>query len=61
MVMDLVYSVFFGGGVAVFAYAKLGKRLGYGNPQNVWAVTAIAFFMGAIVFYTLIVGVFHIH
>jgi len=58
--MDLLYSVFFGAGVATFTYVKMGKRLGYGNPQNVWTVVAISFVIATIVFFTLIVGVFHL-
>ena len=59
MLMDLLYSVFFGAGVAAFIYTKMGKRLGYGNSANVWTVVGITFVMTTIVFLTLLKFVFN--
>jgi hypothetical protein len=52
--MILLYSIFFGAGVAAFIYTKIGRRLGYDNQQNVWTVVGVTFFIGTIVFYTLL-------
>ena len=30
-------------GVAAFVYAKMGRRVGYGNAANVWTLVAIVF------------------
>ncbi|HVX24573.1 MAG TPA: hypothetical protein VG992_04525 [Candidatus Saccharimonadales bacterium] len=51
--MDLLYSIFFGAGVAGFAYTKMGRRLGYSNTQNLWTVVAITFVLVTIFFYTI--------
>jgi hypothetical protein len=52
--MDFFYSVFFGAGIAAVIYSKMGRRLGYGNSQNVWMVVAITFVLASIVFYTVL-------
>lgn len=52
--MNLLYSVFFGAGIAAFAYTRMGRRLGYANTQNVAIVTAVVFILGTIVFYTIL-------
>jgi hypothetical protein len=59
--MDLLYSVFFGAGVAGFAYSKLGRRAGYGNTQNIWTIVIVSFVIAAIFFYTLLDYVLAIH
>jgi|GEM_PF-791538 len=59
--MNFLYSVFFGAGVAAFAYTKMGRRLGYANTQNVTIVTAVVFVLATIFFYTLIAVVLNIH
>lgn len=51
--MNLLYSIFFGGGIAAFAYTKLGRRAGYGNAQNVWLITGVAFVLSTIIFFTI--------
>lgn len=50
---NLLYSIFFGAGVAAFAYSKMGRRLGYGNSQNVWTMVAVVFVLSAVVFFTI--------
>jgi len=52
--MDLLYSVFFGAGVASFAYTRMGRRVGYGNTQNVTLVVGIIFVLTAAFFYTVL-------
>ena len=52
--MNLMFSVFFGAGVAAFAYSKMGRRLGYGNSQNVWTMVGVIFVLSSIVFYTIL-------
>lgn len=51
--MNLLYSIFFGAGVAGLAYTYLGKRVGYGNSQNVWTVVGVVFIIATIIFFTL--------
>lgn len=52
--MILLYAIFFGAGAGAFMYTKMGRRLGYGNAQNVWLVTGVSFVIGTIVFYTIL-------
>ena len=52
---NLLYSIFFGAGVAGFAYSKLGPRLGYGKSQNVGITTGVIFVLSSIVFFTIMV------
>lgn len=52
--MKLLYALFFGAGVATVAYAKLGKRVGYGNQGNVWLITGVVFVLTTIIFYTIL-------
>jgi len=59
--MSFLYSLFFGAGVAAFAYTRMGRRLGYGNTQNVTIVTAVVFVLATIFFYTLLAFVLNIH
>ena len=49
-----MYSVFFGAGAAALAYSQLGKRVGYGNSQNVWTIVGVVFVLSSIVFFTII-------
>jgi len=52
--MNFLFSLFFGAGVAAFAYSKLGRRVGYGNTQNIWVITGVTFFLATAVFYSII-------
>jgi len=52
--MDFLYSLFFGGGVAAFTYSKMGRRVGYGNTQNVVVVVAVTFVLATIFFLTVL-------
>ena len=49
-----MWSVFFGAGVAAMAYSKLGRRVGYGNSQNVWTIVGVVFVLSSIVFFTIL-------
>ncbi len=51
--MRFMYSIFFGAGVAAFAYTRIGRRVGYGNTKNVWTVISVIFVLCAAVFYTI--------
>lgn len=51
--MQLLYSIFFGAGVAGFAYTRMGRRLGYENTGNVTLVCGVVFIIATIVFYTI--------
>lgn len=50
--MDLLFAIFFGAGVATFAYTTLGRRVGYGNSNYVWTIVGVVFVVTTIVFYT---------
>lgn len=50
---NLLYSIFFGAGVAALAYYKIGPRLGYGNSQNIWTMVGVIFVLSTIVFWTI--------
>ncbi|HET7060370.1 MAG TPA: hypothetical protein VFH99_03615 [Candidatus Saccharimonadales bacterium] len=51
--MNLLYSIFFGAGVAAVAYTRLGRRAGYGNTQNVWLITGVVFVIATVIFLTV--------
>ncbi len=51
--MKLLYALFFGAGVAGVAYTRLGRRVGYGNSQNVWLIVGVVFVLATLVFYTI--------
>ncbi len=53
--MNFMYSIFFGAGIATVAYVKLGRRAGYGNTKDVVTISAVAFVLATIVFYTIFV------
>ena len=52
--MDLLYAIFFGAGVAGFAYTRMGRRAGYGNTQNVTVIVAVSFVLATLFFYTVL-------
>lgn len=52
--MKLLFALFFGAGVAAFAYSKMGRRVGYGNSQNIWTMIGVIFVITSIVFYTIL-------
>lgn len=51
--MNFMYSIFFAAGVAGFAYAKLGRRIGYSDGKSVAIITGIMFVIGVVFFYTV--------
>lgn len=51
--MDWLYSVFFGAGVAAFTYSRLGRRVGYGNTENVTTVVMVVFIIASLFFFTV--------
>lgn len=57
--MNFLYSILFGAGVAGFAYSRMGRRVGYGNTQNVTVVVIVTFVLATIIFYTVIATIFH--
>ncbi|HTB48971.1 MAG TPA: hypothetical protein VK712_02720 [Verrucomicrobiae bacterium] len=59
--MDLLYSAFFGAGVAGFTYTRMGRRLGYNNSGNVALVVGVAFVLTTIFFYTVLDLVLNVH
>jgi len=52
--MSFLYCLFFGAGVAGFAYTRMGRRLGYGNQKNVAIVVGFVFVLSTLFFYTII-------
>ena len=52
--MNLLFAIFFGAGVAAFAYSRMGRRVGYGNSANVWTVVGVVFVITTIMFYTIL-------
>ncbi len=52
--MNLLYAIFFGAGVAGFAYTRLGRRVGYGNAQNVTITVGVVFLIATAVFFTIL-------
>jgi hypothetical protein len=57
--MALLFALFFGAGVAGFTYAKMSPRVGYGNTQQIWTVTAVAFVIATIFFATFFTLIMH--
>lgn len=53
--MNLLLSLFFGAGVAAWVYSKMGRRLGYGNSQNVWTLVGVVFVISTIFFYLILI------
>ncbi len=57
--MYLLYALFFGAGVAAFAYSRVGRRVGYGNTQNVLISIGAIFILASAFFYTVIALFIH--
>ena len=53
-------SVFFGAGVAAWCYSRIGRRVGYGNSQNIWTVLGVIFVLTSLFFYTILAWVLHL-
>lgn len=51
--MNLLFAIFFGAGVAGFAYTRLGRRAGYGNTGSVWTIVGVVFVISTIIFFTI--------
>ncbi|MEK7059235.1 MAG: hypothetical protein AAB971_00540 [Patescibacteria group bacterium] len=58
--MDLMYSLFFGAGVAAYAYSRIGRRVGYGNTQNVVVALGVIFVLTTLFFFTILKFILHI-
>ncbi len=58
--MAFLYSLFFGGGVAAFAYSTLARRVGYNNNQNVAILVGVIFVLATAVFYTFLAFILHV-
>lgn len=56
---NALLSVFIAAGVAGFAYTKLGRRVGYGNSQQVWIIVAVAFVLSYLFVFTFLKFVLH--
>ena len=52
--MNLLYSIFFGAGIAAFVYSKMSRRVGYGNTQSITTLVVIVFLIAMIFFYTIL-------
>jgi dolichol kinase len=46
---SVLISLIMGAGCAALAYAKLGRRVGYGNSGSVWGLVAVSFVAGFLV------------
>lgn len=57
--MKLLYALFFGAGVAAFAYSRVGRRVGYGNTQNVTVAIGAIFVLASAFFFTVIALFIH--
>ncbi|HMH31059.1 MAG TPA: hypothetical protein VK534_01120 [Methylomirabilota bacterium] len=52
--MAFLYSVFIGAGVAAFVYSRFGRRVGYGNTQNVAVTVGVVFVIATLVALTIL-------
>jgi hypothetical protein len=52
--MDMLFSVFFGAGVAAWTYSKMGRRVGYGNTQNQITLVLVVFVLTSLFFFTIL-------
>lgn len=51
---DVWISLFMAAGVAAWVYSKMGRRVGYGNSQNVWTLVGVSFVLVFAFFFTLL-------
>lgn len=58
--MAFLYSLFFGAGVAAFAYSRVGRRVGYGNTQNVIVAIGAIFIIATAFFFSVAAFILHI-
>jgi len=58
--MAILYSFFFGAGVAAFAYTRIGRRVGYGNSQNVFITIGVIFLLTTAAFFTVLSTFLHL-
>ncbi len=58
--MALLYAMFFGAGAAAFAYTRIGRRVGYGNTQNVVIVLGAIFIITTAFFYTILAFILNV-
>lgn len=54
-------AFFFAAGVAGWTYSKMGRRVGYGNTQNVAVIVAVTFVIAFLFFFTLLHFVLNMH
>jgi hypothetical protein len=54
-------SLFVAAAVGSFAYTKLGRRVGYGNSQQVWTLVAVAFIFTFAFMFSLLSWVIHLN
>ena len=47
-------ALMFAAGVAGWMYSKMGRRLGYGNTQNVTVIVLASFVVAFLFFFTLL-------
>jgi len=58
--MTFLYAIFFGAGATAIAYSTLGRRIGYGNNQNVAIFIGVIFLLTTIFFYTILAFILHV-
>ena len=58
--MDLLFSVFFGAGVAAWTYSKMSRRIGYGNTENNIILVLVVFFITTVIFFTILTKILNI-
>ena len=56
---NLLYSLYFGLGVAALVYSRFGRRIGYGNAKNVWMIVTASLLMAMFFAYSFLAWVIH--